>query len=249
MPFNLLLLPLLGGFIFFSHWSRTAFFAKRQDRERLLLYSSLWGIVFLGLSFLLSIVMPYVGLLAALRRWWAYNTPPIQFSGISSCALLVGVVGPTVLNKLSLFSGAWTRKRAGKSAVERYGTQLERLLYRCLAAEKRVMLTLKNGKVYVGRVARVTPKEDTDLLLLPSKSGYRDGQQRLILTIDYDQTYANIAETEENYLNIINEFGVVIPIPEILTANLYNADVQDKYFTYQPPPPSKQDRRKLTRRK
>lgn len=173
MPFNLLLLPLLGGFIFFSHWNRTAFFAKRQDRERLLLYSSLWGIVFLGLSFLLSIFVPYVWLLAAIKRWWSYNTPPIQFSGISSCALLVGVAGQLVLNRLLLVRSNWTQKRAGKSTIERYGTQLEKLLYRSLAEEKRVMLTLKNGKIYVGRVARVTPKDDTDLLLSPRKSTRR----------------------------------------------------------------------------
>jgi hypothetical protein len=161
----------------------------------------------------------------------------------------VGVAGPIVLNKLSLFRGTWTKKSAGKSAVERYGTQLEKLLYRCLAEEKRVMLTLKNGKVYVGRLARVTVKEDTDLLLLPSKSGYRDGQQQLIFTTDYDQTYASIEETEKNYLDVIAEFGVVLPIPEILTANVYNADVHEKYFTPQALPFSKHQRRKATRRR
>jgi hypothetical protein len=63
MPFNLLLLPLLGGFIFFSHWNRTAFFALRQDRERLLFYSSLWGIVFLGQFNSLAFQV--------VRYWWA----------------------------------------------------------------------------------------------------------------------------------------------------------------------------------
>lgn len=79
MPFNLLLLPLLGGFLFFSHWDRTAFFAKRQDKERLLLYSSLWGLFFLAISFLLSTVIPYIETLSAVRHWWAFHTPPIQF--------------------------------------------------------------------------------------------------------------------------------------------------------------------------
>lgn len=249
MPFNLLLLPLLGGFIFFSHWNRTAFFAIRQDRERLLFYSSLWGIVFLGLSFLLSIVVPYLEFFASLKRWWAYNTPPIQFSGISSCALLIGAVGHIVLNNVPLFSVAWTQKRAGKSAFDTYGTQLEKLLYRCLAEGQQVMLTLKNGKVYVGCLARVTVKEDTDLLLLPSKSGYRDAQHRLIFTTDYDQTYTSIEETESNYVDIIAEFGVVIPIPEILTANLYNDEVHDKYFPQRHSSGVKPHRRKTARRK
>lgn len=99
MPFNLLLLPLLGGFIFFSHWNRTVYFAKRHDSERLLLYSSLYGVLFLGISFLLSIVIPHIPGLPALPHWWAYNTPQIQFSGISSFALFLGVAGQFVLNK------------------------------------------------------------------------------------------------------------------------------------------------------
>jgi hypothetical protein len=232
MPFNLLLLPLLGGFIFFSHWNRTAYFAKRHDSERLLLYSSLYGVLFLGISFLGSIVIPHIPGLAALPHWWAYNTPQIQFSGISSFALFLGVAGQLVLNKVPPFSKLW--EKAGENAIQEFGSQLEKLLYRSLVEEKRVMVTLKGGKVYIGRVTiSITPKEDRDLLLLPSKSGYRDDKHRLMLTTDYDRTYEMIVEGEEDYLDIIADFGVVIPIPEVLTASLYRADVHAKYFPHQ----------------
>src|SRR5256885_16325451 len=110
MPFNLLLLPLLGGFIFFSHWNRTAFFAKRQDKERLLLYASLTGVLFLGLSFATSILIPHITWLSNVQHWWAYNTPPIQFSGISSFALILGTVAPVILNRLWPFRNIWTEK-------------------------------------------------------------------------------------------------------------------------------------------
>ena len=241
MPFNLLLLPLLGGFIFFSHWNRTAFFAKRQDKERLLLYSSLWGVLFLGLAFVLSILTPYSDWLTNLRHWWAYNTPPIQFSGISSCALLLGVAGQFVLNNVWPFTRFWNEKTEGERVIERFGSELEKLLYRSLLDSKRVMVTLKNGKVYIGRVAiSVTPQEDKDLLLLPSKSGYRDEKQRLMLTTDYDATYRMIVETEQDYVAIISDFGVTIPIPEVLTASLYRAEVHAKYFapSHSDPPDS-----------
>jgi hypothetical protein len=237
MPFNLLLLPLLGGFIFFSHWNRTAFFAKRQDKERLLLYSSLWGVFFLGLSFLLSILVPYSDWLTNIREWWAFNTPPIQFSGISSCALALGAAGQFVLNRLWPFSRIWNTQKEGRRAIETYGTQLEKLLYRSLIEEKRVMLTLKGGKVYIGRVTiSLTPQEDRDLMLLPSKSGYRDEKKRLTLTTDYDQTYRAIVETEGDYLSIIADFGVTVPIPEVLTASLYREEVHTKYFHHEDPP-------------
>lgn len=82
MPFNLLLLPLIGGFVFLAHWRFTLYFAKRLDKERLLLYSSLAGALLLGVSFGISIlVVSYpdrilFGYLLRLRNWWAYNTPP-----------------------------------------------------------------------------------------------------------------------------------------------------------------------------
>ncbi|MDX6531417.1 MAG: hypothetical protein QOH41_3707 [Blastocatellia bacterium] len=238
MPFNLLLLPLLGGFIFFSHWNRTAFFAKRQDKERLLLYSSLWGVLFLILSFLISILMPYSDWLTGLRHWWAYNTPPIPFSGISSFALALGVAGPFVLNRLWPFSRIWNSQKEGERAIEKYGSQLEKLLYRALIQEKRVMLTLKNGKVYIGRITiSLTPQEDRNLMLLPSKSGYRDAMQRLMLTTDYDQTYKDIEENEpEGYLDIISDFGVTLPIPEVLSASLFREDVHQRFFEHADPP-------------
>jgi hypothetical protein len=237
MPFNLLLLPLLGGFIFFSHWNRTAFFAKRQDSERLLLYSSLWGVLFLGISFLLSILLPYTDWFTGLRHWWAFNTPPIEFSGISSCALLLGVIGQFALNKLWPFSRIWNKNKEGVRAIEKHGSQLEKLLYRALVERKRVMVTLKGGKVYIGRVAiSLTPQEDRDLLLLPSKSGYRDDKQRLMLTTDYDLTYKLIQENEPKYVEVIADFGVTIPIPDVLTASLYRADIHAKYFPHEDPP-------------
>jgi hypothetical protein len=237
MPFNLLLLPLLGGFIFFSHWNRTAYFAKRQDKERLLLYSALCGVLFLGLSFFLSILVPHSTWLTDLRHWWAYNTPAIQYSGISSCAFLLGALAPLVLNKLWPFSRIWNQGKEGRRSLLKYGSQLEKLLYRSMIQEKRVMITLKNGKVYIGRVTiSLTPQEDRDLLLLPSKSGYRDDKQRLMITTDYDATYKDIEDSEQDYVEIISDFGAVVPIPEVLTASLYRADVHTKYFAHEDPP-------------
>src|SRR5688500_6851464 len=113
MPFNLLLLPLLGGFFFFSHWNRTAFFAKSQEKERLLLYSSFWGVLFLGIAFLLSVLVPYSDFLVQIRHWWAFHTPPIEYSGISSCAFLLGALLPLLLNKDWPFNKIWPEKQQG----------------------------------------------------------------------------------------------------------------------------------------
>ena len=235
MPFNLLLLPLLGGFLFFSHYYRTAYSAKRQDKERLLLYSSLWGLLFLAASLITSTLIPHFPTLVELRRWWAYNTPPIQYSGISSFAYILAMLSLGLLNLWNRLRSSKPENRVAERVILTQGSQLEKLLYRSLIQGKRVMITLKNGKVYIGRVTiSLTPKEDKDFLLLPIKSGYREGdKQRLVLTTHYDEAYAEIQANEpDNYIDIISDFGVVIPISEVLSASLYREDVHNTYFPH-----------------
>ncbi len=54
MPFNLLLLPLLSGFLFTRRWNATKYETLRAESERLLLLSSVWGIVFLAIAFAIT---------------------------------------------------------------------------------------------------------------------------------------------------------------------------------------------------
>lgn len=138
------------------------------------------------------------------------------------------------MNQLSRRFGLGTQN-PGERVLLTYGSQLEKLLYRSLIEEKRVMITLKNGKVYIGRVTiSVTPEEDKDFILLPIKSGYRErDKQRMEITTHYDEAYEKIQENEEDYIEIISDFGVVIPIPEVLTASLYREDVHTKYFPHE----------------
>ena len=57
-----------------------------------------------------------------------------------------------------------------------------------------------------------------------------------MLTTDYDATYKAIEESEADFVNIISDFGVAIPIPEVLAASLYRGDVHTKYFLHEDPP-------------
>jgi membrane-associated protease RseP (regulator of RpoE activity) len=52
MPFNVLLLPLLGGYLFLTHWNRTRFDTNRYSGERLIFHSAAAGVIFLLLSFI-----------------------------------------------------------------------------------------------------------------------------------------------------------------------------------------------------
>lgn len=58
MPFNVLLLPLLGGYIFITKWNRTRFNTKRYSGERLIFHAPVAGVLFLAAS--LTVVRPMI---------------------------------------------------------------------------------------------------------------------------------------------------------------------------------------------
>ena len=242
MPFNLLLLPLIGGFVLLSHWNLTVFFAKRLDKERLLFYSSLVGAVLLCISFGVSILAvsypawPGCHYLLKLRYWWAWNTPPFEYSGITTFALLLGVLGAPILNRWP-FSLLWDKDEMGARAVRGYGGPLENLLLKAMNEEKYVMVTLNSGKVYIGRVTvALAPEDDRSFELLPIKSGYREGdKQRLELTTHYDEVFRQIFDGgESDPFEAVADFGVIIPVKEVVSATLFRPDLYAKYFPHRP---------------
>ena len=98
MPFNVLLLPLLGGYIFLTHWNRTRFNTKRYSGERLLFHAAIAGVVLLCLSFIVVSVIRYC---------WPQAYPvwrqivPFHYTGTSFGALLLGSIGWWPLNLLT----------------------------------------------------------------------------------------------------------------------------------------------------
>ena len=221
MPFNLLLLPLLGGYIFISHWNHTRFDARRYSGERLVFHSALAGVVFLvlglGLGLALAAWMP------GLAEWWL-RFVPFEYSGTSLLAFLLGVVGWMPLNGLVNKAEVEAQK-----AVEQWGDFLELLINRSIRETKQVSLTLRSGKVYIGFVmSGIDPAFDRRYLkLLPMLSGYRDERTRdMVITRDYARVYARLIDEDSAYLlSIADEFQLVIPTTEIVSANLFDPDI------------------------
>ena len=223
----------------------TLYFAKRLDKERLLLYSSLVGAILLGLSFGLSILIAshptWFPAAFAFRTWWAYNTPSFSYSGITTLALVLGTFGPWVLNRLWPFHLLWTKENRGEKATKGYGSPLEQLLLKALKEKKYIMVTLSSGKVYVGRVTiGLAPEDDRSFELLPIKSGYRESDKhRLELTTHYDEAYFKMFDGESDPYAAIEDFGVVIPVKEVVSATLFRPDLYAKYFPHEVPQPPK----------
>ena len=217
MPFNVLLLPLLGGYIFISYWNRTRFDAKRYSGERLLLHSALAGIVFLVASFALVSTVA-TGWPVAYER--SHRLVPFEHSGTSLGALLLGT---TIWWPLNWFS---SRPKEIKRTIEAWNDYLELLLHQALEETRHVAVTLKNGKVYIGFVVRsFDPSYDRKyIVVLPTISGYRDSEKHsLTLTTDYTAVYQQLIEEDESRLTRgVDDFQIVVPVSEILSANLFD---------------------------
>lgn len=225
MPYNLLLLPLVGGYIFITrtYWFR--FFTQRADGYRILLNAALAGIVLM----VLASGLVELGLLLAgtwskaqpLIEWIGQVThaiAPFPFSGRAGLAFALGVLGWKPINAL----GGWCHRREAKRLSESKNVwklthwigqlsevvqarrviydkadALEMMLNDALEQRRLILVTTANGKVYMGMlVSNFNPAFPLeDIAMLPLRSGYRHETEKRTIFTTYYDTV--IAETRQ----------------------------------------------------
>jgi hypothetical protein len=187
MPYNLLLLPLLGGFIFIRQWNVTRYYAERSENQRLLLYSAVAGVALLGSALVLSSLAQQS--LPGLAAWW-HNHVEFAYSGPAALSFLLGAFLWIPLNWLS------SRQSQIARIVEQDGDRIELLLMKAMRQEKMISLTLKSGKTYFGRVsASLNPAlKIKSMSVFPYRSGYRDERHNLRFTTEYWKIYTKILD-------------------------------------------------------
>ncbi|MFM7237222.1 MAG: hypothetical protein ACKOYK_10735 [Cyanobium sp.] len=181
MPWNSLLFALVGGFLFDTLWNRTKYNARRVDGQRLLLQSALWGVLLLILSYL---IIRWISLYApGLQQWWQSL---VIYRGLS-VPLLAMVLGGTLPWLLNLF---WREDLQNLKSYKRFSDFFGAVLYQAQLDNNPVLIDLRNGKSYVGKVIECNTPGHHDksgsVLLQPLLSGYRsDENHELVLTTDY----------------------------------------------------------------
>lgn len=188
MPFNLLLIPLLGGFIFVRYWNRTRYHAIRAEKERLLFLASIAGFIALIFAFLISSIagafFPCSPEHLCIPVWWRIHVP-FEYSGIAFSAFCISALLWFPLNLI------WDRGGEVNRVIQEDADPLEILLKRAQDRNMTVSLTMKNGKVYVGFVTHTfNPASPTrSISIYPTKSGYRDETTKeVVFTINYAAT-------------------------------------------------------------
>jgi len=228
IPFNILLLPLLGGFAFVSTWNYTRWHAVRASRERLIFYAALAGFCSLGVVFSAKILFgPFVP--PGIPKFWHDNIP-FDYSGVSVAAMVLASVMGFLLNQTRWFDTDTQARRI----VTKEGGPLEQFLDVAMGAQKDVLVTMTNGKVYLGLMASsfVPDQRDQTITLLPIWSGFRDnGSQKITFTTDYESVYAKMElDYPGDHEQRIEDFRMTIPIRELRTVTFFSKDLHRQYF-------------------
>lgn len=219
MPYNLLLLPLLGGYLFIHFTYRFRFRAYGLDNYRLIFESAGFGIAALALSHLLTRLALNLAFLEGPIGFWK-RIAPFPFSGSAFGALLLGLCSPFIVNRI------WRRDVSSLSAISRYGNDLERLLHEAWTRKITVLITLSSRKVYVAWVT-LSPNLKPSMpfvTILPTMSGYRDKDTLAVnYTTRYTEIYRKIEDGSDEVKSLTaKDFQMVVPTSSIISASPFS---------------------------
>lgn len=231
MPYNVLLIPLIGGYYILSNFVFFRYKYQRLSSQRLILNSALVGII--------------VGFVSIFIRLSFEKLLPKQFEYLSSFlstisfqdqrylwTMIIGLLLVIILTHLlNLVIGKISRLKylPINIAITNYGSELEQMCRDSIVDGFALQVTLKNEKVYVGFVSEAPiPSKTNYLLFIPLYSGFRDPRTKILeLTTSYGPVIDSLIQDElTDKLSIMT---IVIKQDEILTMSPHDPDVFSRF--------------------
>lgn len=220
MPFNLLLVPLLGGFVVISVCNRFKFESVRLDGYRLLLHSSLGGLFLLGVAQLLIALLRFKLVLVDIAF---HQVVPYPRAGVTTLAFFLSFPVCWIANLI------FKPEKEIDRVIDNKSEPLELILRKSLKETKPILITVKNGKVYVGLVTyNSSPAVSVESMkIFPVMSGYRNSKtKRVEFTTDYSAVLekqlegsADVSDTD------FADFEIVLPFREIESVSIFDPDI------------------------
>lgn len=127
---------------------------------------------------------------------------------------------------------------ASDSVIERYGGEIERLLFRAMNDNSLVLVTLESRKVYIGWpiFSPGLRRETKEFRILPAVSGYRDEKTlELRLTTQYLDAYDQVRKEKIPGMEAA-DFETVLPLKDVVSANLFELGLDQRTFKMQAGP-------------
>lgn len=231
MPkFDLLLLPLLGGYIFLITFFLTRFYHQRIERQRLIFNSSILAVI---LSLVVLVIDHFIVKEFFLNfREYLGKINPVDYEGLNESLLIFISCYPLA----KLFNLMLPKKKALAFVVNKWGNDFEKLFWTSLKSkddeDKLLMITTKSNKVYVGYVNKISePIDNSHITIIPNFSGFRNKEtQEFKVTTDYLNVLEYYIKREEVKL-IDKKMGIVIPLSEIVMVSKFVSEIFDRFNT------------------
>lgn len=226
MNFEISLLPALGGYWLLTHLIPTRTEALRQSGYHIAFRSAVVGLLLFVLAYLI------LHSVEACASWRGCPCLPYTFSAdfenAAMTSAVLGLLGPYPLNLF--FDEGKTEERV----AAKYGDLVELLIAEAIKRTELMEVSLRSGKSYIGFVIGNTISRwpEADLALLPVASGYRSKDtQELKITTDYTTAFHALSEANasESLRDNPNDFRVVIPRSEIVSARLFDPELHERF--------------------
>jgi len=220
---NIFLLPLLGGYIFIKKSTWFRFRSIRYNAQELILSAAVSGLIGVTIAFLITTLVS--NSFPNIFIWWKEYVV-FNYLGTALLAFITLVVAGYLPNR-------WIDEEEQiKKIIREDNDGIELILLRALEDAKLVSITLKSRKVYIGFVSQnfFNPWAGVkSVTVIPVYSGYRDPEDfHIEFTTSYDAVIKYTVENDDINLDI-NDFQTGIPISEIVTVNIFDPQVYDRF--------------------
>jgi hypothetical protein len=240
---DIIILPLLGGYIFLITFNYTKFFHKRIEKNRLVYNALLVAFILIGFVYILDYLVfknnnYYFSLgsiqsytVKEIRNYFSNKIDEIihfNLPGFKQSLIVFFIAYPLaiILNKFKYFK----KEFSFDYTINKWGNEYEKLIWNTLGEtndlDKLLMVTIKSNKVYIGQITKLSePIENTHIIIIPSLSGYREKEtQKLIITIDYTDVIENASQYNET-ATLDRKLGVIIPFSEIVLISRFDYNI------------------------
>ena len=227
---DLLIFPLLGGYLFLISFTITKFYHQRIERQRLIFNSLICAFFMTIIALFIDEVILQSPYLLDFRLFLT-NLNPFQNLAFLNLSIFIFLLSPAIA---WIFNLIIPTKLSLLYVVLRWGNQMEKLFWNSLNykedSEKLLMLTTKSNKVYIAYVNKISePIGDAFVTLIPNFSGYRDNEtQELKITTDYFSALEYYITNDKADL-IDENIGITIPVSEIIMVSKFDYNVFIKF--------------------
>lgn len=248
----IVVLPLVGGYIFASRWIVTKYVVDREDGHRLYFRAAFYGVFLFTAALLIRLI---------LLSWFdSYSQIESVLSGElrgtlkepNDPALRSTLV--TALFALALGSIFWVPFEFIPQNWKRFlfhrairNNEFEILLARAVQSVTPISVTMENNKVYVGLLNESlhTGLNRKYLTVFPLMSGYRDSNNgKIQFTTFYNKIYKNLGRVSPSLRP--EDFEILLPIEHIQSLNMFDIAV---YTEFQKQKHNRKKRKSVGRRK